>query len=114
MNQERVECAPHPQDLPFLETYLAVFQHMDTVVFFNGQGREARIWQQLTGSSLPSRNIEGAPLIRRLSLCGPPTGAHAVPCPQLPARHRSPARCLQLSFGGTNHGAVIVCLLAAT
>ena len=55
-------CA-HPQDLPSEETYLAVFENMDTVVFFNAQGRESRIWQQLTGAALPSRNIEGAPLI---------------------------------------------------
>ena len=50
---------------------------MDTVVFFNAQGKEYRIWQQLTGASLPSRNIEGARLAMR-SPCEPPhTGGHA-------------------------------------
>ena len=47
------------QDIPSTETYLAVFQHMDTIVFFNGRGQEGQIWEQLTGSKLSSPNIEG-------------------------------------------------------
>ena len=48
------------QDIPFSETYLAVFPDMDTIVFFNGRGQEGQIWKQLTGSNLTSPNIEGA------------------------------------------------------
>lgn len=47
------------QDLPCRETYVAVFENMDTVVFFNGRGYEAKIWERLTNATLPSRNIEG-------------------------------------------------------
>ena len=47
------------QGIPSAETYLAVFQDMDTVVFFNGRGQEGQIWEQLTGSKLSSPNIEG-------------------------------------------------------
>ena len=41
------------------ETYLAMFNNMDTVVFFNGSGREVQLWKELTGATLAARNIEG-------------------------------------------------------
>ena len=47
------------QDLPCRETYVAVFENMDTVVFFNAKGYEAKIWEKLANATLPSRNIEG-------------------------------------------------------
>ncbi len=47
------------QDLPCRETYVAVFENMDTVVFFNAKGYETKIWERLASSTLPSRNIEG-------------------------------------------------------
>ena len=40
---------------------MAVFENMDTVVFFNGCGNEAQLWQQFAGGVLPTREIEGAP-----------------------------------------------------
>lgn len=47
------------QDLPCRETYVAVFENMDTVVFFNAKGYETKIWEKLANATLPSRNIEG-------------------------------------------------------
>ena len=49
------------QGLPYDEPYVAVFENMDTVVFFNGCGNEAQLWQQFAGGVLPTREIEGAP-----------------------------------------------------
>ncbi len=48
------------QVLPAKETFIAVFENMDTVVFFNGKGYEGKIWQRLAKNPLPYRNIEGA------------------------------------------------------
>lgn len=48
------------QGLPYDEPYVAVFENMDTVVFFNGCGNEAQLWQQFAGGVLPTREIEGA------------------------------------------------------
>ena len=47
------------QGLPYDEPYVAVFENMDTVVFFNGCGQEAQLWQQYAGAVLPTREIEG-------------------------------------------------------
>lgn len=47
------------QDLSCRETYVAVFENMDTVVFFNAKGYETKIWEKLANATLPSRNIEG-------------------------------------------------------
>ncbi|KAK9844072.1 hypothetical protein WJX81_003755 [Elliptochloris bilobata] len=44
--------------LPYDEPYVAVFENMDTVVFFNGCGNEAQLWQQFAGHVLPTREIE--------------------------------------------------------
>lgn len=38
---------------------MAVFENMDTVVFFNAKGYETKIWERLANATLPSRNIEG-------------------------------------------------------
>ncbi|CAL8468601.1 g8141 [Coccomyxa elongata] len=46
------------KDLPCRETYVAVFENMDTVVFFNAKGYETKIWEKLANATLPSRNIE--------------------------------------------------------
>lgn len=47
------------QDICTSATYLAIFNNMDTVVFFNGMGREVQLWKDLVGAFLPARNIEG-------------------------------------------------------
>ncbi len=47
------------QGLPYDEPYVAVFENMDTVVFFNGCGQEAQLWLQYAGAVLPTREIEG-------------------------------------------------------
>ena len=49
------------QDICTAATYLAIFDNMDTVVFFNGMGREVQLWKDLVGAFLPARNIEGQP-----------------------------------------------------
>lgn len=57
-------CSIHiVQEIRTSETYLAIFNSMDTVVFFNGRGREVQLWKELAGATLPSRNIEGRPQI---------------------------------------------------
>ncbi len=48
------------QGLPYDEPYVAVFENMDTVVFFNGCGNEAHLWQQYAGGALSTRETEGA------------------------------------------------------
>ncbi len=52
-------CSRNLQGLPYDEPYVAVFENMDTVVFFNGCGQEAQLWQQYAGAVLPTREIEG-------------------------------------------------------
>lgn len=39
--------------------YVAVFDRMESVVFFNGEGQEEQIWKTITGGSLGPRHTEG-------------------------------------------------------
>jgi len=61
------------QGLPYDEPYVAVFENMDTVVFFNGCGNEAHLWQQYAGGALSTRETEGAAPGSR-----PPSGSALV------------------------------------
>ena len=49
---------PSVQGLP-CETYVAVFDRMQSVVFVNAFGREAGIWKDFTGGQLSDRFYEG-------------------------------------------------------